>query len=253
MRNPWPSAVASLLVAGILSGCVVRPNIVPPTAMPAPAPTHEVDKSYKLGVPQSAVVGNPMIRVKDYWVTRRDTGVYTLPIAVKFGHHPFGKDEFFPSGTPVRLAGYVNENGVNYRVVVFPGQDARFFPLLVDSSGKYAGIALNMMAGGAPFHPGGGKILTVEYSGELNFPDSTIESVSSDGGYINYELIYAGSSGDSINLIYREYTADNLARAAFNQNLTYDKSSSSIRFKNLHISILEANNEEIKFVVDSDQ
>lgn len=50
----------------------------------------------------------------------------------------------------------------------------------------------------------------------------------------------------------REYTPDDLARAAFPQNLVYAKDTTTIRFKEIVIHVLEASNERMRYVVGSD-
>jgi hypothetical protein len=41
------------------------------------------------------------------------------------------------------------------------------------------------------------------------------EKINVAGGFTNFEIIYTGKTGQSINLLYREYSPDNLARPAF--------------------------------------
>ncbi len=67
-----------------------------------------------------------------------------------------------------------------------------------------------------------------------------------------YELLYQGLDGDVVRIAYREYT-DNLARPAFSQDLSYtiDGSFTDIRFKDVALTIHEANNNEITYVVKS--
>ena len=70
-----------------------------------------------------------------------------------------------------------------------------------------------------------------------------------DKPYINYELIYSGINKDTIRLLYREYTVDDMARASFFQELTYPKNSNFIRFKKMKIKIHNVTGEQITFSV----
>ena len=76
------------------------------------------------------------------------------------------------------------------------------------------------------------------------------ENTIQDG--FKYELIYQGRQGDVVRIGYREYT-DNLARPAYSQGLSYtlDESLTDIRFRNVSITIHEANNSEITYIVNS--
>jgi len=87
--------------------------------------------------------------------------------------------------------------------------------------------------------------------GLLNSPDgwSITEVYSQD--FIRQELVYAGKSGDTIKVAYKEFR-QNLAAPAFFQSLEYDLSQSkTIRFQRFTIEVLEATNEAIKYRVVS--
>lgn len=71
-------------------------------------------------------------------------------------------------------------------------------------------------------------------------------------GKTNFELIYSGIDGETINILYREFTNDNIARPSFFQNLTYSKKNNKIRFRDLIIRIDSVDNEKIVFTVLSD-
>jgi hypothetical protein len=71
------------------------------------------------------------------------------------------------------------------------------------------------------------------------------------------ELVYAGRAGNIIRIAYKEFKGSEsfyLARPAFFQELTYDLASSNlIVFRVYRIRIMNANNESISFVVESDK
>ncbi len=76
------------------------------------------------------------------------------------------------------------------------------------------------------------------------------ESQTIQDGF-KYELIYQGRDENVVRIAYREYT-DNLARAAFSQDLTYTLDPTSItpvRFKDVSLNIREADNNQISFTV----
>jgi hypothetical protein len=69
-------------------------------------------------------------------------------------------------------------------------------------------------------------------------------------GY-KYELLYQGLDGNTLRIGYREYI-DNLARAAFAQELTYPmmpEAATQIRFKSVRIDVLSADASEITYRV----
>jgi len=63
------------------------------------------------------------------------------------------------------------------------------------------------------------------------------------------QLIYSGKSGTVIRIMYREF-ANQLARPAFSQDLTYDLAESPIiTFRDTKIEVKEASNSNIRFLV----
>ena len=67
------------------------------------------------------------------------------------------------------------------------------------------------------------------------------------------ELIYNGRDGDKIKLIYREINSDgnNSGKQVFQQDVTYDLSDGmEVEFKGVKVTILEATNSEIKYIVN---
>lgn len=67
-----------------------------------------------------------------------------------------------------------------------------------------------------------------------------------------YELVYQGVNDNTMRVAYREYT-DNLARPAFHQDISYNlnEGEASVRFRNVSMNILEANNNEVTYVVNT--
>ena len=82
-------------------------------------------------------------------------------------------------------------------------------------------------------------------------PDTSTSTVSS-AGYLNFELVYSGVTKDSVRLLYREYTQQDLVRPAFSQDVVYERDASTIRFRNVLIRVLQATGEQIRFVVLED-
>ncbi len=84
-----------------------------------------------------------------------------------------------------------------------------------------------------------------------------------NGDYLQEELIYSGTSGQTLKAIYREFIGDFVGspygnsgwgiKQAFTQELQYDLDSSSIiGFRSIQIEIVEATNSSITFKVISD-
>lgn len=68
-----------------------------------------------------------------------------------------------------------------------------------------------------------------------------------------YELLYQGLDENVVRIAYREYT-ENLARPAFSQDLTYTLNLGAptpVRFKDVSLTIHNADNNEIRYTVQS--
>jgi hypothetical protein len=68
-----------------------------------------------------------------------------------------------------------------------------------------------------------------------------------------YELIYQGRDSSVVRIAYREYT-DNLAKPAFSQELTYTLEpgvDTPVRFRDVSLTIHEADNNQIVYTVQS--
>lgn len=67
-----------------------------------------------------------------------------------------------------------------------------------------------------------------------------------------YELIYSGKNDVSLNIAYKEYTVNDLARPSYFQNLTYEANAKQIRFRNFVLQIHEATNGKLIYSVLED-
>jgi hypothetical protein len=83
--------------------------------------------------------------------------------------------------------------------------------------------------------------------GKIDVEKSVVTDVGPDAAH--RELVYSGLSKGSINLLYREYSAD-MVRPAFTQELQYDLSAGDeIGFKGARFKILKATNVDVRYVV----
>lgn len=97
-----------------------------------------------------------------------------------------------------------------------------------------------------------GEVMISEIRGAKNDVYNTILP-----GSIKWELVYAGNNKNNVKIYYREYVVQDgswYAKDAFTQELNYDLNESDlIRYKNVQLQILTANNEKIVYQVVSDK
>ena len=148
------------------------------------------------------------------------------------------------AGQKFPVVGTKDIDGIIYNLInPIPDKNAAMCILLDDSGRARTDILINSAKSVTS------KSMSVEFTPDKPiFEKFQIEQVNTTKGFINYEIVYNGISGDTIQLLYREYSADNLAKPAFFQNLQYDLSKDmNIVFKEHRFLIKEASNNQIQF------
>lgn len=199
------------------------------------------ETNYILGQQRTAVVGEPIVRVKDYVRVR-----VTVPAvaATQTGSLMMGINP------PVQVVG-----GREYPIV---GER------LADTGERYrlvgvAGMGLQLRADGSIHNkalvessPG----IFIEPIPELNYSPATLRfdavtrvDESSIAAGENYEIVFTGRDASSMRFQYREYTSEDMARPAFSQDLTYPVGAKTIRFRGLTIEISALGEDSVTYSV----
>ena len=203
-------------------------------------------KNYTLGKTQSCYIGEPVVKVVDYYVRNVSTNKLKASndFVVSGGPLLYSENITGSEGDTYQILGTVKYGGVHHYAVNFGGN-----PLLrhfITYNGEFTGNSCDI--NGAMRSPPYFKIEPKT----TRFLRHDEEHIETNRGYINYEIIYTGKSAASINLLYREFTSDNLAKPSFYQELTYGNNANVIRFKKLRIAIKSADNEMITYTVIND-
>jgi len=198
------------------------------------------DKNYSIGKSQSATVGEPMVKFQDYWTTTSEKSVATFSNKVTLKGGPLEFTALPNKQYPIK--GSVTLDGVKYTLV-----DVGHL-IMVKPDGT---IRDRVAAAGTS------EVIVVIWTMSISDPTvtvskETIRQVDSRKGYENFELLYTGLSAGAINVTYREFSPDGLARVAFFQNLTYPVTSKSISFKKFKIEIESTTSDNITFKVIED-
>lgn len=242
--------ILAAVLAALLVACSTVQTVSPIVYQPVSTTTeHRVDTTYTIGTPIETFVGGQMLHVEDYYVTTEDSGINSVRLVPT---SPFSLR--VPPLMSVRVAasdiidvvGTTLRDGNTFRVVKLPGAPAQLLRFLITEDGAFEGSALNHL--GARM----GWSYTPEPSSVRLIPAPAVSRIDLTKGSQNFELIYSGTTRDSFQLLYREYTQGDLARPAFSQTLVYDTGSDIIRFRNLQIQVIEATSERIRFIVLAD-
>lgn len=244
MRNAL--VALGIVLTAATSACSAGVSSV---ALLQPATTEQVAQTnFVIGEFRTAVVGEPIVRVKDYVVKRQ-----TLP-AVKASQNGTAQLRGVIIGDPPPIP---LDSGVEYPIVgerTVEGQRVRLAQI---SAEQFAQVYDD----GTPRHKLMGRTgmgIWVEIAPVAEFQPPTIKFspvVKTDETAIaageNYEIIFTGRDASSIRFQYREHTSSDMARAAFSQDLTYPVESSSIRFRGLTIEIQKVGSDDITYRVVS--
>jgi hypothetical protein len=241
MRCGW----LPVLPAALLSACTGVTSVEPP---PATA-KHIVQKNFAVGELKTAAVGETMVSLKDYYEKdRQNTWSIGAPVTLRVG---LGSMVLIPGEYSalrrVQLDGAAYD-AVEIKVHPFelttlkPSSAVVPMTFFIDESGRIA-------------RAGGGFGITTDVSGlePADFRATRGEKTSIDvgRGYTNFELLYSGVAAGAVRLTYREYAASDLTRPASFQDLTYNLADKSVRFKNMQLDIESADNQTIRFRVQS--
>jgi hypothetical protein len=230
------------VLLAILAGCAsVQP-------LPQNATTsgvqHHVERNYELGKLQQVFVGQPLVRVRDYYEQQTLVSVLKADTTFRMLLPPLIHADV-PQGAVCRVVGTTSRNDKTYRLVVLPDPAASNLRLLLNDDGTFEGSAINQLNAemGFSYKP---------YPPEARLVGDSASTVDRTKGFINFELVYSGTSSDSIQVLYREYTPDDMARPAFSQQLVYSLASKHIRFRDVQIDVKAADNEQISYTVLND-
>lgn len=153
-------------------------------------------------------------------------------------------DIHYTQGQVYPYAGSTTLNKQQYDLMLTADQHALAF----DSSGNVLDKIVNGI---------GAQPEVMIYTFAVSPPGKHLERVVEEKGIAspgsqNYQIIFTGITGDSIRLSYREYSPEDLARPAYQQDLTYPLTSKQIRFRSLAIGVNAVDAEKINFTVLKD-
>lgn len=249
--------VAAIVIALTFTACSDSYNVRPFNSSISP-PKHIVYKNYTIGAVQTAYVGAPVVRVKDYYVTRSYFKSYTSQraLSVTMDNTP---TIHYPASTQFLVISTISYNNTKYFVVIPKHPLPDNTRLLVTKNGQYNGLVLTRDSDD-------GEVNIFKACGDeddicikpiaTTLTPARIEKLGDKPlkthDFISYEIIYSGATKNTINLLYREYTSDDMARPAYTQNLTYDRTSPTLRFRNVEIRVVDASNQDLKYTVVAD-
>jgi len=215
---------------------------VKPTTRDISASEHVYVKNYKIGEAKKIYIGEELIKVKDYYLIKSSQNkleaLDDFEIKMPFHQHRGYRGDVY------QIQGMSKTGNVDVYLVRFSTIPQLRFG--ISKEGYWAHFIIDNS--NAILHT-----LFVNFKPEkARFKKIMEEKVDKTRGFTNYEIVFTGITEEAINILYREYTSDDIARPAFYQNLVYPNDSKTIRFKKIKISINEITNEGISYTVLQD-
>lgn len=209
---------------------------------------HQFLKNYEIGQKLTVNVGDPVVKFQDYWldITESPIAIATKNVNLKGGLI----DITLIAGKKYPVRGKMTHEGVEYTVVATTESQPVYSAVLVRADGT---LYNRMVGAGTGMN---GLVVSI-YNLSISDPmvrmvREKVQNVTSTKGYENFELLYTGTNSNGLNLTYREFSPEGLARIAFFQNLTYAVDAKNISFKKYKIAVDRATSESITFVVSAD-
>lgn len=146
-----------------------------------------------------------------------------------------GEDYYLINASPNRRH---LKNTVKERLILVNKKTLMIYPRI----GFHGETSNFLLSKGYTFSKDSAKFIELESHYEVKNPKDEI----------NFNIVYNGISGDTLRLAYREFTANDLARPAFFQDLTYNKNEKIIKFRGIDIEILKVTNNELTYKISQD-
>jgi hypothetical protein len=200
---------------------------------------YKVGQEPALGAVQSAVVGDVLYSEFEY--TGNSGAITMAPFEQGIG---LGGSVTVPAGTAMYASdidgrrGYCTATLTYLDPLVGPYRGTCWF----DSNNDGNLDQFWVMPGAVPY----------TYDADIPLAYRANEISNTAGGY-KYEIVYQGLDGDVLRMLYREYV-DNMARPAFQQELTYNVNPTGptqIRFRSVAMEVTHAQGSDITYVVTS--
>lgn len=198
------------------------------------------EKNYALKKIHNVYVGDSIIRKKSFVDTIQTelVGKPNADISIRSRHNllHMRKGEEFPVTHRANIGGRAH-----YVLELLHPTRQFIYGVLVDEQGVVSPNLLN----GNVYHQERFAVSPLTAS----VPTVQKKTRTSSRMVENFEIIFGGINNNQMSFTYREFTADDIAKTAFFQNLTYPADSKVIRFKALKIKVHAITNESVTYEV----
>ncbi len=201
-------------------------------------------KNYILGNENIAYIGEPIVLIKEYRVLESMSALKAdNSFTITGGLSSATVNVFGTEGQEFPIVGSIKVNSEHCNTIAIPGSR---FVFAIKADGTFSGVVAGFDYGGSPIQ----RVNVYKINPpNTRFCPTKVQHIIKDAPFTNMELIYSGLSDDALQLLYREYTPDDLIRPAYTQELSYPPDAKIIRFKTFRIEVTEASAEKLVYSV----
>lgn len=200
------------------------------------------EKNYKIGETLTAYVGEPIVKKKTFRAKVESKlaavpAMNTVITSSEFGQIVLTQDKQYLVKYDVFI------DGARFTAMEVPTKTG-VISVLFDANG----VISDRVVRDGKLVSDSFKIKPINAYVMMDRPEETLERKMIE----NYEIVFGGVNNNQINMTYREFSPDDVARTAFFQELTYPTDSKTLRYKSLKIVVHNITSEGITFEVASD-
>ncbi len=202
------------------------------------------EKNYILGEKRIAYTGEPVVIVKEYYVSESDSWLKADSTFTITGG--LSSASVYVSGTKGQefpIVGSIKANGEDCKTIEIPNSR---FVFAIKPDGSFNGVVAGFDWAWSPVQ--GVNVYKINPPNTRFYP-TEVQHILKDAPFTNMELIYSGLSNNALQLLYREYTPDDLIRPAYSQELSYPPDTEVISFRTFRIELKEVSAEKIVYSV----
>ena len=227
-------------------GCI-GPATRPKASQAGNPPVHVVLKNYSREAPKTAVPGEAMLKVKDYWVQNNAVSSFVLDRAVTVQTRK--RVLTLPHGALLVCGGPITING-NLYTMYHSGNDDPDYGVIYYFNPDMTMARFLYMRDAASF-PTGMEAITKIFPESFKLPNVPAPTIVLDREPRDYEMVFKGLEADGLHLIYREFSPG-AETSSFQQELTFPATAGNISYKDIQIKILTCSEKQLLFTVLSE-
>jgi len=227
-------------------GCRIGPSSLPSERLVSGKPEHFIQSNYTKGMPRTALAGEPIVAVKDYWATRIFPNYFILDQQVVI--YTDRRSFVLPHGHLLNFLNTVNIDGDNYSIYK-DANDAFGEMYYVDHDMRLARFMYVRSRVGSQGVMEKIKAIwpeTFRFNGKIEL------DASSEKPFKVYDIIFDGKDDLGIHATYREHDLGDPSKVVSTRALTFPADSGPFRCGDTEVQVHRCSGQALEYTVTAD-